>query len=433
MFIGSVPKEVITQMHSIVDFGCYSDAYVLCSGSFRVDSSISKTYEKLRVHSNDVNVLSVAIGKLAVGETINVEFIDKLSFVQEYLAGLEGYSFIDRVAAIAASMQVAKFSSKNEYNQIHQKHIIKNFAIFHQKAKLSIQKLLEKLPIATFTPGDFIEQAKKAKPGTDIVIGFPPTYKGGYERIFKFVNQNIAWEPPEYAIFDPKTLGDFLLDLTNRDISYCVYSDQQMEKLTCGGKFLSTSNKPIYRYVNNIDKSSFRKKNQNSKQFKYQPFDPAEATQDSVVNVVRMDSAQMNFLKNVYLAKRINHVSGMFNYCVFIDGKLAGGIIMALSKYGDIESLYLLSDFSVSRNNRLSKLIAMIATSHHIVSEIEHKTLLKFKQLCTTVFTDKPVSMKYRGIWNLYSRKEGFLNYQSPVRDQSPQQIYNEWFSKYNK
>ena len=75
----------------------------------------------------------------------------------------------------------------------------------------------------------------------------------------------------------------------------------------------------------------------------------------------------------------------------------------------------------------------MIVTSHHIVSEIERKTLLKFKQLCTTVFTDKPVSMKYRGIWNLYSRKEGSLIYQSPVRDQSPQQIYNEWFSKYNK
>jgi len=434
MFIGSVPKDVMMQMHSIVEFENYENAFILCSGSFRIDSSISSTYQKLQVHSNDVNVLSVSIGKLAVGETINVDFVNKLSFVEEYLVGLESYSFIDRVAAIAASMQVAKFSSKNEYNQIHQKHIIQNFAVFHQKAKLSIQKLLEKLPIATFTAGDFVEQSKKARPGSDIVIGFPPTYKGGYERIFKFVNQNIAWEPPEYAIFDPKTLGDFLLDLTNRDISYCVYSDQlQMEKLTCGGKFLSTSNKPIYLYVNNIDKSSFRKKNQNSKQFKYQPFDPAEATQDSVVNVVRMDSAQMNFLKNVYLAKRINHVSGMFNYCVFIDGKLAGGIIMALSKYGDIESLYVLSDFSVSRSNKLSKLIAMIATSKDIVAEIERKTLLKFKSLFTTVFTDKPVSMKYRGIWDLYARREGFLNYQSKIRQQSPQQIYNEWFIKYYK
>lgn len=123
----------------------------------------------------------------------------------------------------------------------------------------------------------------------------------------------------------------------------------------------------------------------------------------------------------------------MFNYCVFIDGKLAGGIIMSLSKYGDIESLYVLSDFSVSRNNRLSKLIAMIATSKDIISEIERKTLLKFKQLCTTVFTDKPVSMKYRGIWDLHARKEGFLNYSSKIRASSPQQIYLEWFNKYNK
>lgn len=433
MFIGSVPKDVMLQMHHIVDFENYNNAWVLCSGSFRVDSSISSTYEKLKVHSNDVNILSVSIGQLAVNETVKFEFINKLAFVEEYLTSRNGCGFIDRVASIAASMQIAKFSSKNEYNQLHQKHIIQNFGIFQQKAKESIQRLLDKLPIASFTPGDFIEQAKKARPETDIVIAFPPTYKGGYERIFKFVSENISWVPPEYAIFDPKTLDRFLLELMDRDISFCVYGDQEMENLKCGGKFLSNTNKPIYLYVNNIERSSFRRKSQSSRQFKYQEFDPATATAKSIVNVTRMDSAQMTFLKNVYLAKRISHVSGMFNYCVFIDGKLAGGIIARLDKFGDRDSIYILSDFSVSRSNRLSKVIAMIATSVEIVSDIERKTLFRFSGLFTTVFTHKPISMKYRGIWKLHSRNEGFLNYHSPVRNQSPQQIYNEWFNKYNK
>lgn len=433
MFIGSVPKDVLLQMHRIIDFGRYNNAWVLCSGSFRVDSSVATTYKGLKVHSNDVSILSSAIGSLATKQSMDFEFIDKLGFVDEFISGIKDHGFIDRVAAIAASMQVAKFSSKNEYNQVHQKHVISNFGLFHQKAKESIARLIENLPIESFSACDFIDQSKKALPGTDIVLAFPPTYKGGYERIFKFVNENIKWTAPEYSVFDPKLIGNFLDDLVDRCVSFCVFSDQYIDNHKCGGKFLSNTNKPIYLYVNNIDKSSFRRKNQNAKEFKYNEFNPNNARPDSVVCVTKMDAAQMTFLKNVYLAKNITHVAGMFNYCVFLDGALAGGIILSLSKYGDIESLYVLSDFSVSRENRLSKLIAMIATSKDIVFEIEKKTLLKFSRLCTTVFTDKPVSMKYRGIWNLHSRKDGFLNYHSSIRQQSPQQIYNEWFAKYHK
>jgi hypothetical protein len=61
----------------------------------------------------------------------------------------------------------------------------------------------------------------------------------------------------------------------------------------------------------------------------------------------------------------------------------------------------------------------------------EIKLLLRFARVETTVFTDKPVSMKYRGIFELKARKPGFLQYVSPVRRQGVQAIYREWFERY--
>lgn len=52
-------------------------------------------------------------------------------------------------------------------------------------------------------------------------------------------------------------------------------------------------------------------------------------------------------------------------------------------------------------------------------------------QLVTTVFTEKPISMKYRGIWELESRKPGHLQYVSHVRNQTPEEIYREWYRKH--
>ena len=41
--------------------------------------------------------------------------------------------------------------------------------------------------------------------------------------------------------------------------------------------------------------------------------------------------------------------------------------------------------------------------------------------------------MKYRGIFRLDAKKDGFLNYSSEVRDKTLDEIYGEWFKKYGQ
>ncbi len=77
----------------------------------------------------------------------------------------------------------------------------------------------------------------------------------------------------------------------------------------------------------------------------------------------------MNFLKDIYLAKGITHTAGLANFLVMIDGHLAGGFIYSRDKWGG-DFLYLLSDFALSPRSRVSKLIAMLATSATITDRM---------------------------------------------------------------
>ena len=42
---------------------------------------------------------------------------------------------------------------------------------------------------------------------------------------------------------------------------------------------------------------------------------------------------------------------------------------------------------------------------------LEQAMSIKVKTIGTTVFTKKNVSMKYRGLFDIYSRKDGAINY----------------------
>jgi hypothetical protein len=167
-------------------------------------------------------------------------------------------------------------------------------------------------------------------------------------------------------------------------------------------------------------------------QFKYGAIDPAAITAASKVSVCLVDNKRMTYLKNVYLSKGIEHTTGQINYLVLIDGSLAGGFAYAQSRFGDkTRELYLLCDFAIAGERKLSKLIALMATCRDVIHPINRQLIIKVERILTTAFTTKPVSMKYRGVFELKAREADHLQYVSAVRNQSIQGIFNEWFGKY--
>lgn len=255
--------------------------------------------------------------------------------------------------------------------------------------------------------------------------------------MFAFLADNIRWDAPKYQIFDPKNLRSVIDRIRDAGIPYCILSDQIYGDLKPESEFHSGRGKPHYCYVSS-GRSSYLQLVPRSEAFGYKPIDVSKIGPDSVVAIQRAEAKHMTFLKNVYLKKGITHTPGMANYVVTIDGMLIGGLIYTLPKFGEKASIYLLSDFAISREGRLSKLITRLALNRDVLHDLGKRFINRYAEVKTTAFSDHPVSMKYRGIFELAKREEKnapegkfMLNYVGARLDESPQEAFAWWFGKH--
>jgi len=427
MFIGAVPMEVISQVLATVPFDEWGKVYVGCSGSFRFDRAVKMRHPGCQVYSNDVSLLTCSIGALAKDREFEIHFKGDLEFVE---AAVDGMDFRGRVAAVMVACAMGQFTGKNEYALAHFRHYREHFMAFVDQARQKLSKLVSEIDIEDYYAGDFADQADRAAEHGGGVACFAPTYKGGYERIYKLVNENTIWPAPKYGVWNPDSLPAFIVSLEERKLPYCVISDQLLEGRTPTTEWRG-SNKPVYTYSSHRA-ASLRRRGTKELQFKYTAVDPAAITAASKASVCLVDNKRMTYLKNVYLAKGIQHTTGHINHLVLIDGALAGGFAFEQSRFGDkTRELYMLCDFSLFRERKLSKLIAMLATSRDVLDPINRRLLIRVERIVTTAFTTQPVSMKYRGIFELKQRAADHLQYHSAPRDASLQDIFDEWLRKY--
>jgi hypothetical protein len=264
------------------------------------------------------------------------------------------------------------------------------------------------------------------------VIAWPPTYKGGYERLYKFLRETTRWSEPAYDVFDPKDLPAWVMSLREAGVPFWVGSDHRLEGLEPAFAFFSGTSRPVYAYAT-ADETSVRARPRTAKPFKYTLIDPGKLTESTAGRLVVTDSGRMDFLKDKYLQPGLLHFPGLMNFLVFLDGMLAGGFIYRYRHEDPRDELYIQCDFALSRERRLSKLIAMLATSEAATRIYDRRFVNRIRRLNTTAFTDKPVSMKYRGVMELKSRKPGFLNYTAAVRPATTEEVYRDWYRRFGQ
>ena len=429
MFIGSLPKKIVQQAVFNLDLRNWRGVNVCCSGSFKIEQAVRNVYQSIPIHSNDVSLVSSIIGLAKTGGAIDFRFKNDFEYLNEYLSD----DAETQLAVLAYAMQLGKYKSDNQYCQARRDFLAREIDTIIQSNKDRAKHYLEQINIDSFFCGDFTRHIEAAKETECGVMCFAPTYKGGYERLYSVINDNVVWDgEPQYEIYDPKRTHELIGRLYDDKVAFAFFTDQEHADLRPSMVY-EGSNKPIYVYSNS-GKSSIRRDSGKARPFKYKAIEPDLIHDGSKVEAVVATSESMNFLKDVYLAKGIKHKNGMFNVLFYVDGMLAGGAIYSLPQFGDkLRSIYILSDFSLSRKRRLSKLIAMLATSEQIIDVINKKYFINIQKVLTTAFTKKPVSMKYRGIFHLDAKKDGFLNYSSDVRRSTLSEIYGEWFKKYGQ
>jgi hypothetical protein len=176
----------VEQITRFVPFTDWRQVFVGCSGSFRFDRAVRDVHPTIAVHSNDVSPLSCSLGALATGAEFPIAFEDRLASIEPPLAG---QSFTARAAAVEVALEMAKYKGANSYAQAHIAHYEERFVDFLAPVWKRLEAFLEGLHIASFHPRGFREQARRVAEVGGGVAEFPPTYKNGYERLYRFVDE----------------------------------------------------------------------------------------------------------------------------------------------------------------------------------------------------------------------------------------------------
>lgn len=429
-FIGSINAEARKWLGNIAPLFNGRHVVVGCSGNFTVEQIITRRSSPAFIHGNDVSLYSSVLGAYFSGlEFPLVINGDRLSFAAAFLSTTE-----DKAATILVMSEMLKFErEKNFYEARIWRHYVDRFPEFH---KATVQKLQDRRPgirIDTYTSKD-IAQLLDEIPPESMLISFMPTYAGGYERIYKKLDQLFTWERPTYQVIDKERKAAILDRM--RAFEYIYIDDQPREDLPLSAVVRKRGLKTVYLYTNlPLPAKHYMRSSVSSEPSFFQRLDDAcDITTGSTITIQRTSNKVINHYRNLYLHKVTEYVDGDCCLLVFVDGRLFGFLIFSINRFATAD-IYLLSDFvlSVPRYPRLSKLLLLVSRSDLVRAILEEKYVHSIRTILTTAFTDKPVSMKYRGVYELHSRKPGRLNYIAQAGGYTLKEVITLWLKKYDK
>lgn len=433
MFTGTTPPEVKLLLQDLMRGVKGKDVFIGCSGNYTTDKIMSAM--GYTVHSNDVSLYSKLIADLLLDTSTEVECINPE--LKNVFDTWEETKY-KKLVQVMFALKVAQFHQrKNDYQEEMFNAFIEQSKIYYDNTIKKLEKGALDFSIQSFYYGDFLDFLKM-KRGKGVGIRFPPTYKGGYEKLFSYVEESFKYEHASYNIFDPKEGGAVFKELLDNDENI-IYSDRYfniLEGYLVGKIRLGSNKNPLFAYsslqTNNhyyIERDKFVKPSH----IHILPVD-YQFTTDTVITVRQCAVNDVNYYKAFYMANKVNYTTGGDFGLVFMADGMAFGFTSFSKQLSTLSQIFMQSDFVVnSETQRLSKLLIMLVKSHDVQRLIARKMYNYYDGVKTTVYTTSPVSMKYRGVFNLERRDEGKLIYSSIFTEKSLNELYALWIRKYKK
>ena len=436
MFIGSIdkPSRMICE-NILASVDRSRKVFVGCSGNFTFDRIAAA--KGFQVYSNDVALYSRVIAGIVMKERF------PFTCVNPDLAAIFADWGDDAQSDLVKIMFAAKYGQfsacKNDYQRTMQENYAAGSRAFYEGtlAKFSRNSVFE-FSIADFFYGDFKEHVARAD-ADSIVFLYAPTYKGGYEKLYDFINEAFEYEKAEYELFDSKEAGPYYAEvLVNREA--CIYSDllyPETEPYLKGEVTYAGSKRTVYLYssVRENERSYFLTESPKLLTKTPKVIEPEmELPENPDIRVVPCKVALVNHYKHLFMSGRVDYsTGGDFALAFLMNGEIFGFASFAsgLGTIKDGEYLFLHSDFVVpSRIDRLSKLLLYIIRSEEVYKKIARFYIHAYRGLQTSVYTPKPVSMKYRGPFKKFDRKEpsqNKLTYTAEFTTLSIMECFERW------
>lgn len=440
MFLGAIDSDIRRYIAKHAEAFNGRDLVVSCSGNFTSERIFLEESKPASVHSNDVPLYTRILAEAMLGEGPDYHLLDdRYAFAAPAIESEDRWV---RAAAVILLLRVIAFEKQKTLLQRMrwQQHVDAWDALVEESAS----KLRERaIPITSYFSGDIFEHLLRHGDNPNAVfVAYFPFYKGGYEHLYKRLHEIVEWGPPSYPMLDKqrtKEIVDWMLEpgrnylfLLGRNPSFdnvCVDIEPQM---------ISNRNRNTFNYLycNLISKTALFRRDAGGSDKRFVLVDPGfRFTRETRISIASIKPVDVLYYKGLFLSRKIDFSSGQKAFALLADGKVFGFLEFTHGgkAYSDKSTWYMLSDFpsEPKPHPKTSKLVLMLSRCADLHRALDLSILLRTKSVCTTAFTDKPVSMKYRGVYTLVKRGEGFLNYGSPWTNDSAQETYLQWLKKF--
>ena len=448
MFQGSIPQDMRRIIHEIVaDWRC-AEVAIGCSGNFTIERILAD-YD-FRVSGSDVTIYSCAIGcylaEIPFRLSIRPEQEDVFGWLTPYLGSASG--------KLATLQLMSKFTEaidaegRLKDNPYYRRVLPAYRAQWDDLYAATVAKIeAVELRLKEFVVGDAVEWVASL-PADVGVISYPPFFAGGYEKMFHRLGLIFDWDEPTYTLFDPdgEVMTRYLDSIMAREhwIFGIPEVNPRYEAYLRGLTFTTLHGVPLYVYSNSDVRRIV------TPTTKHAPVTIPRLERgmtihpDSSIDLLKLSAPEFASLRSTYLNLSIKTSTPALAIGVIVDGRLVGAFAFNPPKsYGGKSSVYMLSDFAVAPTDyrRLSKLVLHAALSTEAKLLAERMMNRRVRVVDTTAFTDNAISMKYRGLFDLTSRKENkgtsshqyMVNYSARLGQWTLSEGLDLWLKKHSK
>jgi hypothetical protein len=389
------------------------DVYNLCCGNLTMEN-LFRYRPGLRFHSCDVTLYSAAIGFYAAGSRLDFDLKpgirDEFPWLPDYLDTDK-----DRLATILLLYEWGTFLLRKDrlgYDR-YAKGIMLQWPAMHAKTLATIDKAVPR--IVEYHSGDALTYIDEI-PRNAMIMTYPPfahseTFFG--ERSSK-IEEFFDWDAPTYTTLDHRAFMDYVQKVMQFDYWTIGHNSDEpigiLAPYTCM-HYQSRNRGQIIRIYSDSPARAVILPHRTLEPLAVPRLSPGDRIGEYMI-VIKLSSAQFRSLRSEYLNKYIRPSDPDLPIAVLVDGQLIGAFAMSMNRYDRMkDSVYMLSDFPVAPTDypRLSKLVLYAALSHEaklLCDRMNKTNPVRRHRVYTTAFSQHPVSMKYRGLFTVFNRKE---------------------------
>lgn len=319
-----------------------------------------------------------------------------------------------------------------------------------EKTMTKLEAFSEHLGRIHYTPMDGIDFMNQFNPG-HTVFAAPPTYKAGYEKLEKLLRAVIDWRPPEYRELTDQDLT-FYETVATFDNYFIILEKDLPEVYKILGEPAAVLPRGREKFTYILTRRTKKRLviKPQVKSARVGPFWHAHApiTGSETLSYTRISIGQSIRLNELFLSAGIDYFTGGVGVSLAftLDGRIIGKADFAPSAHQwkldpPAPMIYIMSDLAVPCQTvpKLSKLILVALLSADVKQELDLQYIEDFYWAITTAFSPHPVSMKYRGVFKLHTRKkskdgnQNALNYYAPFAERTLAESFDLWLKKYHR